>query len=1100
MASSSDSGAINPEVLLEALSHTYNPNKETRQAAEAYIVNARQKPGYLVSLLQLVVKPGVALEVQQASAIQLKNGISRNWKIPESLKNSKRRISGNIDSASVFEINDNDRVVVRNNLLQAMSLANERRVRKLLAECVMHICREDYPDKWPNLLDQILAGLKSGEVNSMYAALLALHKVVYLYMSKPRNERDHLEVIVSNTFPILRELFQNVLSSHNSIEAGEMVNLAGKIYFRAIQYHLPEFVKKPEETNGWIPLFVELLRKPLPEAHTGLEPKGQPTDIQEREKWPWWKAKKQAARILERLFQRYGMVPYVVDADIEFANAFSKGQDCIAVKVLPTILHTLEAEKRGEFCTNVVTRLCTLWVLSATELSVTFKVLKPNLSFLIQDVILPKLCWSKHELQIWDEDPVQLVRDRFSFGFLMNIGNDPQSGAARLLDQLCTYRTRYSLDLALTEINKRFEAYEQHKGNLEFALAKTGGLRAIEELSKILKHHPVLSGQLEPLLCSKVIPELQSPLPALRLSACRCISRFFKIQWKNPENERVVAQGLLQLLGDPDLPVRVQAGCSLAGLFRNGTNRMLEVVGQVLRKVVEGYLTLMKEIAVDDVFEALQVLIARFSNRMGPMAVELLQNLTLAFLRYYKEEADEEDEYAETSMAAADCIAAINQLLMSFSEGEHPEEMIKKVTPSVLPMIAAVFTGGEGGSSIDTMDYIQYALETMRIITYNGKCVPLQFWNYVPLMYSIYLDWAQDYVVEFSGTLENLIQYDPNSLLTYSSSENEKIGKSNLEMILHMSELALENDELEESEKTFTAVMLHILVQSCIGKIDNLIPSLVTLALKHLQKAEKDHYRVNLVALVESCIYYDPILAIRAIGENSLKPFFEVWFETLDYHYALAEQKVAFCALCRFLRFSPSELPPFLNEIRPQILSKIVVLLKSIDEIKKAVENLRKEKKERNEKARMKEFGNINEYDDSDSDDDDLYGRNLPKDVPEERDVVTQQEGSNEASTGYTSALTAITNDGEVKPYGGLNEFSFDGSDAENSDGSEMDDDVDTPLDFIDEFAFLYKNVSEAKPEAQQAFQEAATPLPAETRQALEFAFNQGQARAKNLA
>ena len=53
---------------------------------------------------------------------------------------------------------------------------------------------------------------------------------------------------------------------------------------------------------GWWGLIKQMLDKKLPEASTGIEPVGQPTDPEEREKWPWWKLKRWALTTSAQVF------------------------------------------------------------------------------------------------------------------------------------------------------------------------------------------------------------------------------------------------------------------------------------------------------------------------------------------------------------------------------------------------------------------------------------------------------------------------------------------------------------------------------------------------------------------------------------------------------------------------------------------------------------------------------------------------------------------------------------------------------------------------------------------------------------------------------
>ena len=917
-----------------------------------------------------------------------------------------------------------------------------------------HICREDYPERWPDLLDSIHALLKSGDYARMHAALLGLHKLCSKYAMKKQDERKPLDKAIVLTFPLLRELFQQLLSSHNSLEAGEMIKLICKIYFKCIQFHLPEFIKQQDEALKWAALFKGVLDKQLPEASSGLEPRGQPVNIEEREKWPWWKAKKHAARVVERLFQRYGIPGYATEEDMDFAALFSSGPNCIALLLLPSILGVLERKAKGNFCTDVVFRLCLTFLSNAVSLSVTFKVLIPHLPFVIKDVLIPALCWSERDLRVWQEDPVQLVRDKFSFGYLLNIGSNPEDASACLLEELCFTRTRYSLKISLDAISNSISAYESNKQSFELAIKKSGALRGLEALAKILQQHPVFQGQLEEIIMKNLVPELSSPIPALRISACKCAAKFVEVPWTNQQNEILFTQSILRLMADPDLPVRVQTGCALITLLKRGSPVMLNIINSVLHDIVQGYLNLLREIAVDELFEALQALIERFSNKMGPMTNSLLQNLTQAFMRYYSEDDDEDDEYAETSMAVVDCIQAVNQLLIALGEGENSVELVRAATPTILPIIHTVFRGGEEGKNVDTMDYLQSVLETIRIITYHGKFVPTQLWQYVPEMYKIFTDWAIDYVVEFSGTLENLIQYDPNAFLSVNTPENAALGKSNLEVVLSLAETALDCEEIREEEKIYAVVMLQILTQSCLGKIDAVLPKLVTLALRHLSKATDQVYIINLLCLVESALFYNPHIALAAIGVNDVPVFFELVLQNLESHYAYAEQKIALFSLCSILRVSPKELPDHINQIRSLILTKVVSLFASIEEIKAAIAEHKKEKEEDTKKK--DEFGYKSTV--KDEGDEEAFLQARGKDVPEDQDVA--EAGSLIAPTGDSNELSDPALEAALAQGRWDNE-----SDILDSDD---DEDVESPLDRIDEYVFLHQAVSTAPPEAQQ--------------------------------
>lgn len=64
------------------------------------------------------------------------------------------------------------------------------------------------------------------------------------------------------------------------------------------------------------------------------------------------------------------------------------------------VMNTLALRARGEYCTNRVVHACLVFVGPATELSHTYKLLKPHLDFLLFQAVFPELCLSKSDVEV----------------------------------------------------------------------------------------------------------------------------------------------------------------------------------------------------------------------------------------------------------------------------------------------------------------------------------------------------------------------------------------------------------------------------------------------------------------------------------------------------------------------------------------------------------------------------------------------------------------------------------------------------------------------------------------------------------------------------
>lgn len=76
------------------------------------------------------------------------------------------------------------------------------------------------------------------------------------------------------------------------IEVASIQRMCLKIFYSATMYALPNLgVGSAVNIQLWITLIGKLFEKHLPEASEGALPSGQPTDLDERRQWPWWKVR-----------------------------------------------------------------------------------------------------------------------------------------------------------------------------------------------------------------------------------------------------------------------------------------------------------------------------------------------------------------------------------------------------------------------------------------------------------------------------------------------------------------------------------------------------------------------------------------------------------------------------------------------------------------------------------------------------------------------------------------------------------------------------------------------------------------------------------------
>lgn len=488
--------------------------------------------------------------MRQAAAIQLKNLCRECWVERVSVMGYPPT------NGPTVLLPQADKDLVKTRLVEALLAEHEKSIRDLLAETLHHICIHDFPQAWPALVPALLQEIQQKEEPlRVHNALVALRKVCKRYEYKSREQRGPLNEIVSQSFPLLLPLAQELLQD-NHLEAAMMLKQILKIFWSSTQFFLPggsdvnqpsPALLQPESMQPWFDVINASLQKPLPE--------GQPTgSVEERNAWPWWKVKKWAVQIMSRLFSRYGIPSYAEDEVKLFSQYFSQN---VATMFLKSVCETLNMRPSGQFCTDRVVHLCLTYVDLAVELAPTYKLLKPHLDFLLYQVCFPTLCLTQSDVELFQNDPHEFVHLQNS---PLADFYDPRMSAITLVTDLVQHR---GMDVAqpllayLTEILHRYAAAApQDKNHIE----KDGALLTFGSLSKFLLKKKKYAKELEGLMVSSVFGDFNSPIGFLRFRACWMAQQFSEIKWSDDGSHlRSLILMVLQRLSDPDLPVQIEA-------------------------------------------------------------------------------------------------------------------------------------------------------------------------------------------------------------------------------------------------------------------------------------------------------------------------------------------------------------------------------------------------------------------------------------------------------------------------------------------------------------------------------------------------------------
>lgn len=961
--------------------------------------------------------------------------------------------------------------MVKNKLVDCLMNEADKSIRDLMAETLHCIAIHDYPEKWPQLLPAMLQVISQSSDPSqalrVHNALLALRKVCKRYEYKSREARGPLNEIVMKSFPLLLPLAQRLSDpTENSLEAALMLKQILKIFWSSTQFYLPSgnnpdgsasstpspALANPSAMEPWFEILKAVLSKPLPEAD-------QPKTKEERNAWPWWKAKKWAAQIMTRLFSRYGIPSYAEEEIKEFAKYFSQN---VAPQFLGPICETLNLRPSGQFCTDRLVHLCLNFVDLAVELAPTYKLLKPHMDFLLYKVCFPCMCLTQEDIEEFENDPHEFVHKQNS---PLADFYDPRMSAITLVQSVVKHRGKDNMQpfLAfLTEILQRYNAADDtNKNHVE----KDGALLAFGSLSETLLAKKKFASELEGLMVSSVFPDFNSPVAFLRCRACWMVQRFSETSWSDDGTHlRNLIQLVLQRLSDPALPVQIEASKALRFLIEvDGADvTLLPVLPQILNE----YFRIMNEIGNDEVVAALQVIIDVFGEQITPHAVALVTQLSTAFKNYV--DAGEDDD--DAAMAAAQCLECINTVLKGTCE--HPE-LYTNMEPCLVPLVLQIL-GNDG----EYLEYMEFALDTLTFITYFPLKISEQLWEVFPLLYKAFDGWAFDYLMLMTPPINNLITKDPQHFLSGSAAFPEGNAKY-IDLVFSIVSKTVNEDRSSESEQRKALSLYLSVLHNCTGQVDSYLPTINDVVLAKLGQqvnAENAATRHSIVQVLGSALYYNPQLEVAELEKRGCThQVMTQWIKDVDSMEKWLTKKMTVLGLLSVLRLPASSLPQSVVSLIPNIISTAVTLT-----------------------VKMKEELEAGHKDDDDGaieaeadDDDDWGGYDEDEDVTNADDeaymnALNKVRALSLFSRYYVadhsfSLLTSHANSflSQLSQGGDIANFLL----GDGWDGLDEDDDEDfhSPLDNVDEMHYVNDILKEAYKREPDVYQQVQGALPAET-------------------
>lgn len=248
--------AFNIQTLGQTLQQTLDPNAAIRKAAERDLESLEGKPQYGIILLSLVGDQSIPEVIRVAGSVYFKNFVRRHWAVVD---------------VGTSKISEEDREKIRS-LVVGLMLNSPPLVQRQLSDAISVIGKEDFPDKWPSLLNdmvkQMTSASQSGQYHIIDGVLQTGHSLFKKYRHEFKSQALWTEIkfVLDNFAKPFTDLFLQTIEfsvrpdlqdvNIQKTLFGSLV-LCAKIFYSLNVQELAEFFE--DHINIWMQKFLDLM-------------------------------------------------------------------------------------------------------------------------------------------------------------------------------------------------------------------------------------------------------------------------------------------------------------------------------------------------------------------------------------------------------------------------------------------------------------------------------------------------------------------------------------------------------------------------------------------------------------------------------------------------------------------------------------------------------------------------------------------------------------------------------------------------------------------------------------------------------------------------
>uniref|UniRef100_A0A8C4ZVN5 Importin N-terminal domain-containing protein n=1 Tax=Gadus morhua TaxID=8049 RepID=A0A8C4ZVN5_GADMO len=657
-----------------------------------------------------------------------------------------------------------------------------------------------------------------------------------------------------------------------------------KIFHSLVQFSLPLQLINNTVMTQWMEILRAVMDRDVP-------PETLEVDEDDRPELVWWKCKKWALHIITRLFERYGSPGNVTKEYCEFADFFLR---TYAVGIQQVLLKVVDEHRQRRYVTPQVLQQSLNYLSQGLSHSLTWKHMKPHM----QEVVFPLMCYRDEDDKLWQEDPYEYIRVKFS----KDLYDDhalPATAAQSLLSKAA--RKRKEVLPQMMEF-----CHQTLMSPTADPRRKDGALHCIGALAELLRKKRLYREQMELMLQNYVFPLLNSPLGYLRARSCWVLHCFSPLRFHDEVSLRNAVELVKQdLIADKEMPVKVEAAIALQALVSH-QEEAKRYIRPYVRPVMQELLHIVKETENDDLTNVIQKMICEYNQEVATIAVDMTQNLAEIFMRVLQSEEYEESE--DKTVMALGILSTIDTILTVMEDHKEITQQLEGICLQVIGLVLQ-------------KPIIEFYEEILSL-AFGLTCqsVSPQMWQLLGVLFQVFQHDCFDYFTDLMPLLHNYVTVDTDMLLS---------NPKHLEVIYTMCKKVGDTPRSRPGSVQPSST-LTVTIFLC---VDLCIPLFVEAVLERLTRGVKtSELRTMCLQVAIAGLYYNPPLLVHTLENmhfpNSDQPitahFINQWMNDTEFFLGLHDRKMCIIGLSVLMEL-PSR-PEALEGVAAQVLPSVLLL------------------------------------------------------------------------------------------------------------------------------------------------------------------------------